>query len=177
MSRPSLVFCTRTFLFGPLACQWASMKRLCWLRLWKTSLCHYPHWAGRDKNQKTKSLGPVGEKKTSWSHNGKPTRCEPTDVCQERGSNTEAKLAHVIGVMREHFEDDCLSSLPSWADNLEPKKSAARLQSTPLSCKTINVGAKALTTNCRTIIFLWLMFYQRSPQPYITQLQECVWTI
>lgn len=31
----------------------------------------------------------------------------------------EQKLAHVTDVMREHFEDECLLSAPSRADNRE----------------------------------------------------------
>lgn len=43
-----------------------------------------------------------------------------SDVCQEEwGSKREAKLAHVIDVMRERFEDECLLSVLSRADNRE----------------------------------------------------------
>lgn len=34
-------------------------------------------------------------------------------------SGVEAELVHVIDVMRERFEDDCLLSVPSRADNQE----------------------------------------------------------
>lgn len=81
-----------------------------------------PPWAEKDKHWQTKSLGLVDKKKkrkTSWSHNGKPPHCELTDVCQEWGSKRAAKLALVIDVMRERFEDDCLLSMPSRADNQE----------------------------------------------------------
>ncbi len=42
-----------------------------------------------------------------------------SDVCQEPGSKRGAKLAHVTDVMRERFEDDCLLSAASRADNQE----------------------------------------------------------
>lgn len=42
-----------------------------------------------------------------------------SDVLQEQGSKREAKLAHVTDVMKERFEDDCLLSAPSRADNRE----------------------------------------------------------
>lgn len=45
--------------------------------------------------------------------------CEFTDVWQEWDSSREAKLVHVIDVMRERFEDECLLSVPSRADNQE----------------------------------------------------------
>lgn len=47
------------------------------------------------------------------------TVCELTYVSEERGSRREAKLAHVADVMRERFEDDCLLSMVSRADNQE----------------------------------------------------------
>lgn len=44
------------------------------------------------------------------------TVCELTYVSEERGSRREA---HVADVMRERFEDDCLLSMVSRADNQE----------------------------------------------------------
>ena len=36
-----------------------------------------------------------------------------------RGAGEKQKLAHVIDVMRDGFEDECLLSAPSRADNQE----------------------------------------------------------
>lgn len=47
------------------------------------------------------------------------TVCELTYESEERGSRRESKLAHVADVMRERFEDDCLLSMVSRADNQE----------------------------------------------------------
>lgn len=62
------------------------------------------------------------------------TVCELT--CEERGSRREAKVAHVADVMRECFEDDCLLSMVSRADNQElEQQSTARRQSSGASYK------------------------------------------
>lgn len=70
------------------------------------------------------------------------------DVCQEEwGSNREAKLAHVIEVMRERFEDECLLSVPSRADNRElEEESTARRQSSPASYKNHECWSPNLTS-------------------------------
>lgn len=89
-----------------------------------------------------------------------------SDVCQEWGSKREAKLAHVIEVMRERFEDDCLLSMPSRADNqeLEGKKSTARQQSSPASYKNHEYWSPNLTSlqtyfsdKCFITAVLWML--------------------
>lgn len=81
-----------------------------------------PLRAGRDKHGKTKKFRAGGLKKEKHHDlimENLHTVCELTYVSEERGSRREAKLAHVADVMRERFEDDCLLSMVSRADNQE----------------------------------------------------------
>lgn len=82
-----------------------------------------PLQAGRDKHGKTKKFRAGGLKKEKKHHDlimeNRHTVCELTYVSEKRGSRREAKLAHVADVMRERFEDDCLLSMVSRADNQE----------------------------------------------------------
>lgn len=81
-----------------------------------------------------------------------------SDVCQEQGSKREAKLAHVTDVMKERFEDDCLLSAPSRADNREveyKKLKKVQLDSSHLEphTKTMSAGATILAV-CRPIFLI-----------------------
>lgn len=108
----------------PLTCLRVWQEGLCWLRQWKTLSLRQISTA-QDKKLRD---GQLKERLviSSWK-----MRCTLNSyVCVPNEVATEEQ-AHVIDMMREPFEDDCLLSAPSRADSQGLELSTGRQESSP----------------------------------------------